>query len=295
MRDSGLPSPLGLYSKAAQSASSRVIREYSTSFKLATALLPAQTRAEIRNVYALVRVADEIVDGTAEEAGLDAYSRKKVLDDLEEETLSALRCGFSTNLVVHSFAVTGRSAGVEEILVEAFFRSMRRDLTPVVSLSEEQYRTYVHGSAEAVGLMCLRVFLTGHQVSQDKLSRMESGAASLGAAFQKINFLRDFAQDSQQLGRTYFPRTSPGVLNEHRKGEIIADIDADLTAARKAVPLLPPGPRRATALAAALFGELNERLRRTPAAELHRIRVSVPRRAKARIVASTLLPAGGPR
>lgn len=281
---------LGLYSRAAQSASSRVIREYSTSFKLATALLPAHTRADIRSVYALVRVADEIVDGTAEEAGLDAAARRRVLDDLETETLTALHCGFSTNLVAHSFAVTGRSAGIEEALVSAFFRSMRRDLTPVVSLSEEQYRSYVHGSAEAVGLMCLRVFLRGQQVPQDRLSRMESGAASLGAAFQKINFLRDFAEDSQQLGRTYFPRTAPGLLNEHRKSEIITDIDADLTAAHRAIPLLPPGPRRATALAAALFGELKERLRRTPAEDLHRLRVSVPKSAKARLAASTLLP-----
>ncbi|WP_150461145.1 phytoene/squalene synthase family protein [Nesterenkonia ebinurensis] len=290
MRRTALSSHLELYSHTAQAASSRVIREYSTSFGLATSLLPAATRSSIRSIYALVRVADEIVDGTAEEAGLDGESRKQVLDALEEETLTALQHGFSANLIVHCFAVTGRAAGIEEALINAFFRSMRRDLTPVVSLSEEQYRTYVHGSAETVGLMCLRVFLQGLQVSQEERERMEIGAAHLGAAFQKINFLRDFAEDFQQLGRTYFPGTCPGVLGEHRKTEIIADIDADLTAARRALPLLPPGPRRATALATGLFGELNERLRRTPAADLHRIRVSVPKRVKARIIAAALLP-----
>jgi 15-cis-phytoene synthase len=281
---------LGLYSRTAERASSRVIREYSTSFGLATRLLPTPTRAGICNVYALVRIADEVVDGTAEEAGLDDALRRGVLDALEEETLSALERGFSANLVVHSFAMTGRAASIEESLVRAFFRSMRRDLDPVVSLSEEQYRTYVHGSAEAVGLMCLRVFLQDHQVSEEDLGRLQAGAARLGAAFQKINFLRDFAEDSQRLGRTYFPGTSPGVLNDHRKSEIIADIDADLAEARRVLPLLPPGSRRATALATALFTELNDRLRRVDAAALHQTRVSVPNRVKARILAETLIP-----
>lgn len=281
---------LGLYSRTAERASSRVIREYSTSFGLATRLLPAGARAGICNVYALVRIADEIVDGTAEEAGLDGTLRRGVLDAFENETLNALECGFSANLVVHSFAITGRDAGIEHELVRAFFRSMRRDLDPVVSLSDEQYRTYVHGSAEAVGLMCLRVFLQDHAVSQEELLRLEAGASRLGAAFQKINFLRDFAEDSQRLGRTYFPETSPGVLSGHRKSEIIADIDADLAEARRVLPLLPPGARRATALAAALFSELNERLRRVDAAELHHTRISVPNCVKARILAETLIP-----
>ncbi len=290
MKVSQYSTHLGQYSRTAERASSRVIREYSTSFGLATRLLPTSTRAGICNVYALVRIADEIVDGTAEEAGLDGTLRRGVLDALEAETLTALERGFSANLVVHSFAVTGRAAGIEEALVRAFFRSMRRDLDPVVSLSEEQYRSYVHGSAEAVGLMCLRVFLQDHQVGEEELPRLEAGASRLGAAFQKINFLRDFAEDSQRLGRTYFPSTTPGELNDHRKSEIIADIDADLAEARRVLPLLPPGPRRATALAAGLFAELNERLRRTDAAALRHCRVSVPNRVKARILAETLIP-----
>lgn len=290
MKEPQYSTHLGQYSRTAERASSRVIREYSTSFGLATRLLPASARAGICNVYALVRIADEIVDGTAEEAGLDGTLRREVLDALETETLSALECGFSSNLVVHSFALTGREAGIEDALVRAFFRSMRRDLDPVVSLSEEQYKTYVHGSAEAVGLMCLRVFLQDHEVTEGELVRLEAGASRLGAAFQKINFLRDFAEDSQRLGRTYFPGTAPGELNDHRKSEIIADIDADLAEARRVLPLLPPGPRRATALAAALFTELNERLRRLDAEALRHCRVSVPNRVKARILAETLIP-----
>lgn len=284
-------SPLGLYSRTSEAASSRVISAYSTSFGLAARLLPRQIRTDIRNIYALVRVADEIVDGTAEEAGMPSTSRRRVLDELEAETLTALHEGFSANVIVHAFAGTGRSAGIDEALIMTFFASMRRDLEPVVSLSEEEYRTYVHGSAEVVGLMCLDVFLTGRTPPRREQELLESGAARLGAAFQKINFLRDFADDSQRLGRTYFPHAAPGELGEHQKREVTADIDADLRAARTAIPLLPPGPRRATALATGLFEELNERLRRTPAAALHHGRVSVPKRTKARILASTLMPA----
>lgn len=281
---------LSLYSRTAEAASSQVIRAYSTSFGLATALLPAQTRTSIRNVYALVRVADEIVDGTAEEAGLDKDSQRGVLDALEAEIRSALEGGFSANLVVHSFAETVRSAGIGEPLIAAFFRSMRRDLDPVVSLSDEEYQAYVHGSAEAVGLMCLCVFLRGHRVPSEHRALMEAGAARLGAAFQKINFLRDFAEDSQRLGRTYFPDAVPGGLDENLKATIVADIDQDLAVARGTIPLLPRGARRATALATGLFAELNERLRRTPVAELSHSRVSVPHHVKARILAASLLP-----
>ncbi|GAA1182711.1 MULTISPECIES: phytoene/squalene synthase family protein [Nesterenkonia] len=284
-------SPLSLYTHTAQCASSRVIREYSTSFGIAAALLPGRTRTGIRSIYALVRVADEIVDGTAEEAGLGSQARRDALDALETEALAALHTGFSTNLIVHAFAMTGRAAGIEDALVEAFFRSMRRDLEPVHSLSEEQYRSYVHGSAEVVGLMCLRVFLQDHAVSEERRTQLESGAERLGAAFQKINFLRDLGEDAQLLGRSYFPGTVPGELGEARKAEILADIDADLTAARRAIAMLPRGPRRATALAAGLFEELASRLRRMSAAELHGRRVSVPRHVKARILLSAMAAA----
>lgn len=281
--------PLSLYSRTAESAAARVIRGYSTSFGLAAALLPWNERVGIRSVYALVRVADELVDGTAEEAGLTPSARRAALDALEAEVMSARRSGYSADLIVHAFATTARSAGIEDSLVEAFFRSMRRDLEPVRSLSEEQYRSYVHGSAEVVGLMCLRVFLREHRVSEAGQEHLETGAARLGAAFQKINFLRDLGEDAQLLGRAYFPGTEPGELGEARKSEILADIDADLAAARRAIAMLPRGSRRATALAAGLFEELAVRLRRTSAAELQRRRVSVPRRAKARIVLGALV------
>lgn len=290
MKPASRTTSLALYSLTAASAASQVIGRYSTSFSLAASLLAREDRDGIRSIYALVRIADEIVDGTAQEAGLGPQQRRDALDALEEETFCALRSGFSVNLVVHAFAMTGRAAGIEDALIEAFFGSMRRDLEPVHSLSEEQYRSYVHGSAEVVGLMCLRVFLKGHMVQDDPRAQLESGAARLGAAFQKINFLRDLGEDAQQLGRAYFPGTVPGEFSESRKIEILADIDSDLAEARRAIAMLPQGPRRATALAAGIFEELAARLRRVSAAEIHRCRVSVPRRAKARILLAALAP-----
>ncbi|RPF22356.1 phytoene/squalene synthase family protein [Myceligenerans xiligouense] len=281
-------SSLALYSATAHTAAAQVITAYSTSFSLATRLLPPTVRGMIQDIYALVRVADEIVDGPAHEAGLAHAECRHTLDTLEAETLAALHGGFSANVVVHAFATTARTIGIDETLVGPFFASMRRDLDPVVSLSDDEYRTYVHGSAEVVGLMCLRAFLHGHPVPDGVRRRLEEGARRLGAAFQKINFLRDLGDDEDRLGRAYFPGTGPEPFDEARKTQIVADIDADLAAARAVVPLLPPGPRRATALAAALFAELNERLRRTPAATLRTRRVSVPAAVKARIVATVL-------
>lgn len=281
-------STLALYTRTAHTAAAHVITAYSTSFSLATRLLPPPVRAMVQDIYALVRVADEIVDGPAHEAGLAPSECRETLDALEAETLHALGSGFSANVVVHAFAVTARRAGIDESLVGPFFASMRRDLEPVNSLSEQEYRTYVHGSAEVVGLMCLCAFLDGQVVPDEDRHRLEEGARRLGAAFQKINFLRDLGDDEDRLGRTYFPGAGTDPLDDAHKEKIVADIDADLAAAHAVLPLLPAGPRRATAVAAGLFGELNERLRRTPAATLHTRRVSVPAPVKLRIVAAVL-------
>lgn len=281
-------SSLALYTETAHNAAARVLGAYSSSFSLATRLLPPTMRAMIEDIYALVRVADEVVDGPAHEAGLAPAQCRSTLDALEQETLATLHSGFSANIVVHAFAATARTVGIDEKLVRPFFASMRRDLDPVVSLSDEEYRTYVHGSAEVVGLMCLRAFLHEHPVSPAVRERLEEGARRLGAAFQKINFLRDLGDDQDRLGRSYFPDMAPDGFDDEHKAVIVKDIDADLAAARAAVPLLPPGPRRATALAAGLFTELNERLRHTTTAHLRNQRVSVPTAVKLRIVATTL-------
>lgn len=273
---------LELYTSTATAAAAPVIRRYSNSFRLATSLFPARSRADIRSIYALVRVADEIVDGTAAQAGLDLADQRARLDELETETHRAIASGFSANLVVHAFAVVARRASIPAEPVTAFFASMRRDLDDV-DFDEDEYRTYIHGSAEAVGLMCLYVFLIDHPSDPRRFNEVEQGAIRLGAAFQKVNFLRDLGHDADSLGRAYFPGIARGRIDEAGKAAIIAEIRADLDAARRATAGLPRDCRRAVRVATDIFGALLKRIERTPAERLSRERVSVPAATKALI------------
>jgi phytoene/squalene synthetase len=273
------PTGLALYRRAAHAGSARVIREYSTSFGKATRLLAPTVRSQVEDIYALVRVADEIVDGAAEEAGIDLAGQRELLDALEVETERAVRTGYSANLVVHAFATTAREIGIRSDLTAPFFRSMRRDLSPV-DFSADELAAYIYGSAEVIGLMCLRAFLAEHPVDDACRSRLEAGARRLGAAFQKINFLRDLAVDWSELGRNYFPGINPARITEGQKLALVADIDADLGAAAEVIPELPENCRRAIVAAYALFAELSKRIRDTPARSLAAARVSVPTRTK---------------
>jgi phytoene/squalene synthetase len=273
---------LALYDDVAQQTASLVIRRYSTSFGLASRLLGAGIRQSVENIYALVRVADEIVDGGAEEAGLDRLAAGRLLNAYEQETERALEEGYSADLVVHAFARTARAAGFGSELTKPFFASMRADLHETVH-DEASFREYVYGSAEVVGLMCLRVFTAGRTYTADELATLEAGARSLGAAFQKVNFLRDLAADHDKLGRSYFPGVDVTRLTDDEKARLLDDIDSDLAAAAATLPLLPRDSRRAVALAHGLFAELSRRLRRTPASVLITTRVRVPDPVKLRI------------
>lgn len=275
---------LELYTRTSRAISSRVITSYSTSFGLASRLLPREVRAGIADVYALVRVADEIVDGPAAEAGLDLSRTLALLDDLERETLTALETGFSANPVVHAFATTARECAIDERLVRPFFDSMRMDVAEDLRLDEHSYRRYIHGSAEVVGSMCLRVFARecgGMHLDEE----LEEGARRLGAAFQKVNFLRDLADDADRLHRAYIPGLDPRAFTDDQKDAVVDEIAEDLAVARAAIARLPSRSRRATAAAAALFGRLNEQMRATPAARLRQVRTSVPLRVKLWILA----------
>ena len=237
---------LALYGAATEASAAPVIRRYSNSFRLATSLFPRRCRAEIASIYALVRVADEIVDGTAAEAGLDAAQQGDRLDELEADTERAVATGFSANLVVHAFAVVARTAGIPREPIEAFFASMRRDLDDV-AFDDAEYRTYIHGSAVAVGLMCLRVFVRGVDVDPDTFPELEEGAARLGAAFQKVNFLRDLGDDHRDLAAPISPASRPTVLPTTRRRQ------SSPTFAR----IWPPRsarPRTCRATAAARYG-----------------------------------------
>ena len=275
---------LALYGAVAEEAASLVIRRYSTSFGLAARLLGTNVRQPVRNIYALVRVADEIVDGGADEAGLDPAIAARLLDELEQETERAMQEGYSSNLVVHAFAGTARAAGFGAELTRPFFASMRMDLS-ATEHDQASFETYIYGSAEVVGLMCLRVFLrdTGRAYSDDELATLETGARALGSAFQKVNFLRDLAADLTALGRSYFPGVDAAALTDAQKNALLDDIDAELATAGASIPLLPTSSRRAVATAQRLFAELSRRLRAVPAASLLTTRVRVPDPAKLRI------------
>jgi phytoene/squalene synthetase len=264
-----------LYDKSANDAAATVIAAYSTSFSLATRLLGPRVRPEVRNIYALVRIADEIVDGAAEEAGLPRRTQRLLLDELEADTLSAVARGFSANLIVHAFALTARGAGIGADLIRPFFASMRTDLEQTQH-DDASHDAYVYGSAEVVGLMCLQVFVNAQrsQITAPAPELVE-GARRLGAAFQDINFLRDHTDDSERLGRDYLGLTAAG-----RRAEVLARIDGDLDAAAAVIPSLPEDCRRAVAAAHGLFAELAKRLRDDAPG-----RVSVPKPVKARIAA----------
>ena len=278
------PKRLSLYDRVAEETAGVVIRRYSTSFGLASRLLTPEVRRHIENIYALVRVADEIVDGGAVEAGVAPDGVAQLLDAFERETDAAMTLGYSTNLVIHAFALTARSTGFGPELTRPFFASMRADLSEIEH-DAESFDLYVYGSAEVVGLMCLKAFLVGVNHMETDAAALVHGARRLGAAFQKVNFLRDLAADYSELGRSYFPDVDVATFTEADKVRLLDDIDADLAASARVIPMLPASSRRAVALAQGLFAELSNRLRATPARELLNSRVRVPNPVKLRIAA----------
>ncbi len=264
------------YTRAAVASSREVIRSYSTSFGLATALLAQPIRSQVQNIYALVRVADEIVDGAA--AGAlgpnSSLQSGSELNKLEAETYKAMESGFSTNLVVHAFAHTARETGIKREIVEPFYYSMRQDLHQTKH-DQKSFEKYVYGSAEVIGLMCLQTFIQGRNYSPSELETLRKGAQALGAAFQKVNFLRDLSADFEQLGRSYFPQVNVETFDETTKDRLVADINQDLAASARTLTLLSKSSRRAVVAAQLLFTALNDKIAKTPADELIRARIRV--------------------
>ncbi|WP_210603051.1 phytoene/squalene synthase family protein [Brevibacterium oceani] len=290
--------PLGRYSSVSDRIAKSVIGAYSTSFGLATRLLGSRHRDHVRNIYALVRVADELVDGVAAEAGVSAADQRRMLDRLEAETESGMRLGYSSNPIIHAFARTARASGFGAELTRPFFASMRTDLQltpsdPQIAEAAEQvgfgpddHADYVYGSAEVVGLMCLRIFIRDEDCSSDTERRLVHGARSLGAAFQNVNFLRDLGDDTQRLGRSYLSET--GTVSARAKERWIDSIRDQLDAAAQTIPLLPGDARLAVLCALRLFSALTDRLAVVPAAELPRRRIRVAGPHKAALVLRSL-------
>lgn len=301
-------STLDRYTEACERAAGQIIDVYSTSFGTATRLLGPRHRTPVRNIYALVRIADELVDGATEEAGITASAQRDALQQLEAETDHAVATGYSSNPIVHAFARTAREAGIGRDLTAPFFAAMRFDLPdatggtpadagadagpasrPASGLSEEQHATYVYGSAEVVGLMCLRVFLRDETRTPEQHRVLENGARRLGAAFQNVNFLRDLADDSDRLGRSYL--SDHGRVDTTLQRQWIETIRAQLADATASLPLLPADARVAVACALRLFARLTDRLAEVPAAQLYQQRVRVPGPEKIWLAARATLEA----
>ncbi|PRB14413.1 squalene/phytoene synthase family protein [Microbacterium sp. MYb62] len=278
------------FNRTAEIATTDVIRTYSTSFGLATRLLGDRHRQHVRNIYAMVRIADEIVDGVAAEAGLDSTAQSAALDSYVAETHRSMRSGYSSDLILHAFARTARECGIDEDLTQPFFDSMRADIagnSGFAAYDAEAHAAYVYGSAEVVGLMCLQVFLRGTDHTDDDLVTLRRGARQLGAAFQNVNFLRDLADDTDRLHRGYLGGSDR--LTDSQRDDWVDTVLRQLADAAVAIPLLPKDARAAVRSAHALFSSLTRRVAKTPVDELYRRRVRVPDPVKAALAARAVV------
>lgn len=279
MRDDDAASSYRTFSRTADRAASVVLANYSTSFSFATLLLGRRMRQDIRHLYAVVRIADELVDGAAQSAGLSTDTIRTILDAYEEQVLTAPQTRFHTDPVLQSYADTARRCEFDPEHLKAFFASMRMDVQPAC-FDAATLERYIYGSAKVIGLLCLQIFFQGRTPD----ATTQQGAQALGAAFQRINFLRDFAADSA-LGRDYFGLHNR--VDAASRDEIIAQIREELITAQAALPALPLRPRVAVMVATALFAGLTEKLARTSPEVIMRRRVRLSLLEKVWIVSRT--------
>lgn len=259
------------YDKVCFDTGRLVTSRYSTSFSIGVRCLGRQVRDAIYGVYGFVRIADEIVDTFLDQ------DREALLDGFEAEYYRALERGMSTNPVIHAFCCVVRRYGIEDRLVRAFLTSMRMDLGQT-HYDAEQIGRYIYGSAEAVGLICLQVFVQGDRA---RYAELEPHARSLGAAFQKVNFLRDLKSDTGQLHRHYFPSLHDAELTEPEKRRILEEIYADFRHAEQGIRRLPECARLGVYTAYRYYLALTDAIAATPCARLAEARVRVPNWHKA--------------
>ena len=255
------------YTAVSYQLSQQLTDAYSTSFGWSIRLIPKASRRDVYALYGLVRVADEIVDSYR---GPDAA---KQLDDFEQQTYDSIDSGYSANPIIQAFAATARHYAIPKELITAFFHSMRLDLTKTRH-TQKSYTDYIYGSAEVVGLMMLRLF-----VSDAEYKRLEPAARHLGAAYQKVNFLRDIAAD-HAMGRWYFPNGDFTTFDDTQKAAIEADIAADLTAGEKGIRELPESLRGAVSLSAVYYRALLEKIEQQTAVTLKSSRIRIPNTQK---------------
>lgn len=248
---------------------------YSTSFTIGIKCLAPAMRNPIYAIYGFVRLADEIVDS------FHQYNKPSLLAKLREETICAINDGISLNPILNSFQAVVRAHRIEFELIDRFLLSMEMDLNKV-TYDEARFQEYVLGSAEVVGLMCLRVFTTNVPETYEQLKPY---AMRLGSAFQKINFLRDIQADYVQLGRSYFPDVEMSQFDERCKQKIEAGIVTDFEEALKGILQLPRESRLGVYVAYAYYQALFSKIRNTPSRLILRSRIRIDASHKARLLA----------
>ncbi|QXP72789.1 phytoene/squalene synthase family protein [Tenacibaculum sp. HL-MS23] len=259
-----------LFDEVSYSCSKLVTQKYSTSFSLATKMLSPKIRGAIYNIYGFVRFADEIVDSFHE------YNKEDLLARFENEYYAAKKEGISLNPILNSFVYTVNTYGISDDMVQAFLKSMKADLFKTEYKTQEEYDAYIYGSADVVGLMCLKVFVNGDDQKYDEL---KAAAMRLGSAFQKVNFLRDLKDDFELLNRSYFPNVDLKKLDETSKEIIIKDIEADFEyALTNGILKLPVDAKFGVYMAYRYYKKLLNKLKATPSAKIMdtRIRISNP-------------------
>lgn len=263
-----------LFHKVSQECSRITAERYSTSFSSAIRLLHADLRGPVYNIYGFVRFADEIVDTFHE------YDKALLLAGFKQDTFTAIRQGISVNPILQSFQLTVNKYNIDHSLIHSFFESMEMDLNKT-HYDANRYEQYIYGSAEVVGLMCLHVFCDGNR---QQFELLKPSAQSLGAAFQKVNFLRDLKSDHEDLQRTYFPDVDFSNFTPGMKAQIEADITADLEAAYAGIRMLPIKARFGVYVAYKYYGSLFKKIKRTEPDMLLNGRIRIPNYLKALIV-----------
>lgn len=264
-----------IFDTVSKDCSRIVTKTYSTSFSMATKMLASSIRQDIYNIYGFVRLADEIVDS------FHSYPKKEMFSKFEVDLEIALQNKISLNPILNAFQHTYHNYNINRELVDSFMNSMRMDLHKFEYKTEEEYKDYIYGSADVVGLMCLKVFVNGDQKKYDSL---KASAMALGSAFQKVNFLRDLKADHDELNRTYFPNTDLNNLDEIAKQHIIDDIENDFAIGLSGIKLLPIEAKFGVFMAYRYYSQLLKKLKKTPALEIKNTRIRVPNYKKVELL-----------
>jgi len=270
---------IALYDTVCQKASRNTTNSYSTSFSLGIRSLERPLRDPIHAIYGFVRFADEIVDT------FHGHDKVALLARFREDTYTAIREGISLNPILHSFQRVVHHYGIEPELYNTFLDSMAMDLTDTTH-DQRSYETYILGSAEVVGLMCLRAFCNGDDA---RYQRLKPPAMKLGSAFQKVNFLRDLKDDHQNLGRCYFPGVDVRSMDRDTKQRIEADIQADFDAALMGIRQLPRGSRFGVYMAYVYYVALFNKIKALPCDRILTERIRVRNRRKIALLTTSYL------